>query len=173
MRRLSLCLLGLPLLVSACASHVLRPGETFSSETSLRVQQERTFDTLVSLLHDMDMRFAALNQETGLVSVDPKTFTMAQMDEYCVYPSVTSKGVPTTTFVLAHAALIDNGQPGLAGSVALSFLVRGVGDGSAEVSLKAQWQVTAGGDTVSCHSRGKLEGELIAELKEALLKLPD
>jgi hypothetical protein len=115
------------------------------------------------------MRPTEASPSSGVLVLEPLTFTPKQMDTYCVFPAKYEDGSTATTFVKQDELRKGKGESAVQGTLSLSFLVKELSAKSCNLSLSAVWTVPHGERVVECASLGVYEKEFMSALEKALL----
>ena len=126
-------------------------------------------DALVEVVYERNLDIDQVDKDAGILTLDPLSITMKQMDRYCEFPAIDTEGRPASNFVDADRNRKEDGKDGLGCTVTMSFLVKRLDDESSNLSVRADWYATNGTDTVQCASRGIFEAEMLNAVKDHLL----
>ncbi len=159
------------LLALACANPVtLKPGKPHVIDVPIDLPRDRVFPTIVTVMHGEQYDVIVVEQNLGVLRLEPKVFEGPVMDNYCLFPAVYTKtGMRVSTFTEYHQDRLKQGKQGITGRVALNYLVTDRQDGGTNVNLRSAWEVTNGEQMVACESTGRLEEGLIDAIKAQLL----
>ena len=162
--------LGSIMLLIACASpQKLLDVQTSTYEQRVGIDQSKTYNAVVALVVAEGYDAAVAEKGAGLLRLERRTLSPAQLDQYCEVPLVYEKsGEAVSTFSTYDAKLLEEAEGRLVGSVAMTFLVTTSGEGSL-IKIRSDYEVVGPKRRAACQSKGVLESELFAKIKEQIV----
>ena len=169
--RFALALVAIVSLQISCASsQKLLEADVSTHEHAIGLPPERTFDALVSVAMTEGFEVDEIDKSAGLLRLEPKSLTPAELDEYCSVPLVYSdSGQPVSTFAEHDKKLRDRKDGKLTGSVAMSILVSRQGMENSNVKIRSDYRVKGPERKAPCASKGALEEQLFGKIERELL----
>jgi hypothetical protein len=140
---------------------VAKPGSANLHEFTVACPRSQVFDHALSFAQRRNLEVKVLEKSSGLIRFETTTLSAGSLDQYCVFPLVSSRdNLPTHTY----EAWASEYAGVVVGTVSLNLLLSEDGPASTKVSIRGNWSVVMTGDgsrySGPVSSNGFLEDEL-------------